>query len=298
MMQNYHIGTLDEASRALLKNAGETGSEAAAPRPVFLQSKGWTKAPLSGKKVISHDARIFSFTLEHREQQIGLPVGQHLMMRIRDPVANAPIIRSYTPISKGTDKGQLDVLVKVYFDTPERKGGAMTKALDAISIGHIVDFKGPIGKFEYLGKGNCTINGKGRHVKKFIMICGGSGVTPIFQVLRAVLEDDADPTKCLVLDGNRTEEDILCRAEMESLIKGRTEKCKLIHTLTRPTEGWRGLKGRVEKELLERVVGRCGEGEMASRDEMVLICGPETLEESVHKILNDLGWKDEDLLFF
>lgn len=298
MMQDYHIGCLDEASRRVLNDdmLGEVISSS--PRDVFLQSKVWTKAILSQKTVISSDTRIFRFDLEHAEQRIGLPIGQHLMMRLRDPVTREAIIRSYTPISEGTDKGKLDVLVKVYFDTTERKGGKMTKALDAIPVGHFVDFKGPIGKFEYLGNGRCSVGGRERHVKRFIMICGGSGITPIFQVLRAVLQDRSDPTKCLVLDGNRQLEDILCKDIMDDLVKGQEAKCNLLYTLTKAPEHWTGLKGRIGKDLLEKEIGRCRhEGEDPAED-LVLICGPETLEKSVHGILHELGWKDKDLLFF
>ena len=294
MMQEYHIGSLDEAARSVLASSDEA-SESSEPRPVFLQSKAWTKAILSTKKHISADTRIFSFALEHQDQTIGLPIGQHLMMRLRDPVTREAIIRSYTPISEGMDKGVLDVLVKVYFDTVERPGGKMTKALDAIPIGHFVDFKGPIGKFEYLGRGKCEIGGKLRSVKRFIMICGGSGITPIFQVLRAVLKDKEDQTKCLVLDGNRLEEDILCREDMDALMVGNEAKCKLLHALTKPTDSWTGLKGRVGKELLEKEVGTCVS---KNGEELVLICGPEALETAVHRFLNGMGWKDEDLLFF
>jgi nitrate reductase (NAD(P)H) len=31
---------------------------------------------------------------------------------------------------------------------------------------------------------------------------------------------------------------------------------------------------------------------------LVLICGPEALEKSTHKALNEMGWTDEDLMFF
>ncbi|PMD47365.1 hypothetical protein L207DRAFT_478405 [Hyaloscypha variabilis F] len=295
MMQKYHIGSLDEASRAILQNGDEVPSEASEPREIFLQSKTWTKAILSSKQEISSDTRIFNFTLEHENQTIGLPIGQHLMMRLRDPVTREAIIRSYTPISEGTDKGLLRVLVKVYFDTKERAGGKMTKALDAIPLGHFVDFKGPIGKFEYLSRGHCTISGKPRFIKRFVMICAGSGITPIFQVLRAVLKDPEDKTRCLVLDGNRLEEDILCKEDLDGLIKGNEDRCRLLYSLTKPTEGWVGLRGRVSKELLEKEVGACRE---QNGQELVLICGPETLEKSVHGFLNDMGWKDEDLLFF
>lgn len=299
-MQDYHIGTLDEASRKLLADPG--ASESNEPRDIFLQSKAWSKAILSEKVTISWDTRLFKFTLDHAEQVIGLPIGQHLMMRLRDPVTREAIIRSYTPMSEGTDKGILTILIKVYFDTADRPGGKMTKALDSIPLGHFVDFKGPIGHFEYLGKGACTVHGAPRNVKRFVMICGGSGITPIFQVLRAVLKDSEDTTKCLVIDGNRLEEDILCRQDIDDLLAGDgcLEKCKLLHTLTKPTESWKGLTGRVGKELLEKEVGTFGKSAdgYAQGDEMVLICGPETLEKSVHSILNGMGWKDEHLLFF
>ncbi|EHL02631.1 Oxidoreductase molybdopterin-binding protein [Glarea lozoyensis ATCC 20868] len=295
MMTKYHIGTLDEVSRKTLAQGEDTSSESTELRPVFLQSKAWTKAVLSTKKKISADTRIFTFTLEHPDQTIGLPIGQHLMLRLRDPVTREAIIRSYTPMSEGSSKGTLDILIKIYFDTKERAGGKMTKALDAIPVGHFVDFKGPIGKFEYLGDGNCTISGKPRHIKKFIMICAGSGITPIFQVLRAVLSNASDPTKCLVLDGNRLEEDILCKEEIDSLCVGKEERVKLLYTLTQPTESWTGTKGRVGKDLLQKEIGTY---EAKNGEELVLICGPETLEKSVHGFLNDMGWKDDDLLFF
>jgi nitrate reductase (NAD(P)H) len=69
----------------------------------------------------------------------------------------------------------------------------------------------------------------------------------------------------------------------------------LLHALTQPTDSWTGLRGRVGKELLEKEVGRC---ENKEGEELVLICGPEALEKSVHRVLNQMGWKDEDLLFF
>jgi len=294
-MQNYHIGSLDEASRSLLtENSEDVPSGSSQPRPVFLQPKAWTKAILSAKKTISSDTRIFTFKLEHPDQAIGLPTGQHLMLRLRDPVTREAIIRSYTPISEISDRGILNILIKIYDDYEGRPGGKMTKALDQIPTGHFVDFKGPIGKFEYLGKGKCTVGGKERWVKRFLMIAGGSGITPIFQVLRAVLKDSEDQTKCLLLDGNRLEEDILCKEDIDRLVKGNEERCRLLHALTKPTDEWKGHRGRVGQELIEKEIGRC----TAEGEDLVLICGPQSLEKSAHGYLKELGWSDNDLLFF
>lgn len=249
---------------------------------------------LEEKRKISADTKIFSFRLDHDAQLVGLPVGQHLMLRLRDPATREAVIRAYTPISEGTERGRLHVLVKIYYDSADRKGGRMTQALDSIPLGHFVEFKGPVGKFEYLGRGRCSIGGKERRVRTFVMVCAGSGITPIFQVLRAVMKDDEDETRCSVLDGNRVEEDILCREELDDLAAKNKEKCELVYTLTRPGPGWKGLKGRMDRSLFESKVGPPPEDGQA----LVLICGPETMEKSVQDIFTGMGWKDEDLLFF
>ncbi len=131
-MPDYHIGTIDAESLALLSEEPDEGPAGDVPRPVFLQSRLWSKAILSTKKQLSADTKVFIFTLDHEGQSIGLPVGQHLMVRLRDPATREAIIRAYTPISEVTDRGVLQVLVKIYYDTAEKKGGRMTQALDSL----------------------------------------------------------------------------------------------------------------------------------------------------------------------
>lgn len=300
MMPDYHIGTLSPSSRKTLESgSGELTNESTSPRPVFLDSRTWHKALLHSKESVSWDTRIFRFKLDHETQSLGLPTGQHLMLRLRDPVTREAIIRSYTPISETSAQGHLDILIKVYADvpatekTPARAGGRMTKALDAIPTGHWVDVKGPIGKFTYRGRGKCDVNGAARRVKKFIMICGGSGITPIFQVLRAVMQDDHDETKCTLLNGNRLVEDILCKEQLDKFQQGCPEKCKILYTLTQGPEDWEGLRGRIAAPLLEEHCARVDGG-----DTMVLVCGPEALEKTVKSWLLGAGWVEEDLLFF
>ncbi|KAI9669461.1 MAG: hypothetical protein M1817_004686 [Caeruleum heppii] len=297
MMPEYHIGSLDDAAKTVLSEGDVEPSRPAEKRDTFLQPRSWTKAVLTDKVTKSWDTRIFSFKLEHDEQTLGLPVGQHLMVRLRDPVTREAIIRSYTPISETTEKGYLHMLVKIYFDQGEREGGKMTKAMEALPIGHFVDFKGPIGKFEYLGRGQSSINGRERKVKCFYMICAGSGITPIFQVLRAVMQDDEDQTRCVVLDSNRLVEDILCKEDLDTYAQQNKDRCKVLYTLTQPPEDWQGMRGRLSGHTVREHLKREGEGE-GEGDTLVLICGPEALEKSLHTALNQQGWPDQDLLFF
>ena len=296
-MPDHHIGTMHPDDVALLGDSDSAAPGMSGPRPVFLQSKAWSKAVLSSKRRVSADTKIFSFRLDHAEQAVGLPVGQHLMMRLRDPATREAIIRAYTPVSEPTDRGLLHVLVKIYYDAPDRAGGRMTQALDALPVGHFVDFKGPVGRFEYLGRGRCAVAGRERRVRRFVMICAGSGVTPVFQVLRAVLSDPDDETFCLVLDGNRAEADILCRAELDALAEGQGHRCRLLYSLTRPDALWDGLRGRMDRELFEREVGLCRNRENGGED-LLLVCGPEAMEKTVRTVFGGMGWGEDDMLFF
>ncbi|TKA83955.1 Nitrate reductase [NADPH] [Friedmanniomyces simplex] len=298
MMRDYHIGSLDEEGRAALVGNEVQPDPHSEPTPIFLDSRAWKKGILHAKTTNSWDTKTFTFKLEHDQQTLGLPTGQHIMIRLRDPVTREAIIRSYTPISETGKPGYMDVLVKIYFDTHERKGGKMSQAMDQLPIGHFVDFKGPIGKFEYRGRGICSVNGKERKVNTLLMICGGSGITPIYQVFRAIMQDQQDETKCVLLNGNRLLEDILCKADLDAFARDNAEKCKLMYTLTKAPEDWAGLRGRIAAPLLREHTSRelfGGEGEGGV---MVLICGPEALEKSVHGALLEIGWGDEDMLFF
>lgn len=291
MMPTYHIGSLDEAAKSAL-SAGEAVTEqSAGDSELFLHSKVWKKAILHGKKIVSWDTRIFTYRLEHPEQRLGLPVGQHLMVRLRDPATREVIIRSYTPISEINDKGFMDMLVKVYFADKGMTGGKMSMAMDALPIGHFIDMKGPIGKFEYLGRGRCMVQNKERKINSFIMICGGSGITPIYQVFRSVMRDPEDTTQCTIFDGNRLFEDILCKEDLEGLEAGNGHRCKVLHTLTQGNDQWTGLRGRITGQLVQDNCTR-------TDDTLVLICGPEAMEKSMHQALLQQGWKDEQLMFF
>ncbi|TKA24887.1 Nitrate reductase [NADPH] [Salinomyces thailandicus] len=295
MMVDYHIGSLDEEGKASLAGSEIQPDPSATPPTHFLDPRTWKKATLHSKTTVSWDTRLFTFKLESDDQTLGLPTGQHLMIRLRDPVTREAIIRSYTPVSPTAQRGYMDVLVKVYFDTPERKGGKMSGAMDSLPIGHSVDFKGPTGKFQYLGQGLVHVNRLQRRVKTFLMICGGSGITPIYQVLRAVMQDEGDATRCVVLDGNRLLEDVLCKEELDGFARTNQERLRLLYTLTKAPEDWQGLRGRIAEPLLREHCGRDGFGD---GEAMVLICGPEALEKSAHQALLGIGWKEDDLLFF
>ena len=306
MMPRHHIGYLSAESLALLAEPSleATSDYTLENNPVFLHPRHWFSCTLISRQIISHDTRLFTYSLSHPAQRLGLPVGQHLMVRLRSPITQETIIRSYTPLSCPSRKGEMQLLVKIYFDSPDGTtvGGKMSQALEALEVGKQLECKGPIGKFEYIGKGLCRISGTERKVRKFGMICAGTGVTPIFQVLRAVVEEREGGVKVTVLSGNRGIEDILCKKEMDAYerevrerekdSKAGEKRVRIVYTLTKPPREWMGRKGRITGDMVE------DEGLKPDGQTMILICGPPALEKSLETSLKEKGWKDEDLLFF
>lgn len=47
--------------------------------------------------------------------------------------------------------------------------------------------------------------------KKVGLLAGGSGIAPVFQLIRTVLENHRDETQLYLIDANKTEGDILLR---------------------------------------------------------------------------------------
>ena len=129
----------------------------------------------------------------------------------------------------------MDLVVKVYMANVHPKfpdGGKMTQYLENLPLGDTIDVRGPSGLLIYNGKGVFDIKedkkgpSKEVTVKQVSMIAGGTGITPMLQLVRAVFRDPADDTCLSLLFANQTEEDILLRNELEEVQKKHPDRYK------------------------------------------------------------------------
>lgn len=125
------------------------------------------------------------------------------------------------------------------------------------------------------------------------MLCAGTGITPILQVFRAIMTNPDDHTQCVILNGNRREHDVLCKAELDAL-SAMKKTGRVLHTLSQPAQDWGGLRGRIDEVKLREYVPRGDDGDKT----LVMVCGPEGFENSMKKALRDGGWGHLDVLFF
>ncbi|XP_071075195.1 NADH-cytochrome b5 reductase 3 isoform X2 [Dasypus novemcinctus] len=258
---------------------------------------------LIDKEIISHDTRRFRFALPSPEHVLGLPVGQHIYLSAR--IDGSLVIRPYTPVSSDDDKGFVDLVIKIYFKNTHPKfpaGGKMSQYLESMNIGDTIDFRGPNGLLVYQGKGKFAIRPDKKSspaiktVKSIGMIAGGTGITPMLQVIRAILKDPADHTVCHLLFANQellacpsrllsgswrgapglalslrlgvTEKDILLRPELEELRNEHSARFKLWYTVDKAPDAWDYSQGFVNEEMIRDHLPPPAE------EPLVLLCGP------------------------
>lgn len=174
----------------------------------------------------------------------GLPIGQHINVLAK--IGDDLVIRSYTPVSSDDDHGYVDLVIKVYFKNVHPRfpdGGKMSQHLEALELGDSITIRGPAGRLTYLGGGKFSIkklrNEPAQTVRasKVNMIAGGTGITPMLQLVRHILKTKDDGTQLRLLFANQTEKDILVRKELEEAAAKRPEQFKLWYTLDTPPAG-------------------------------------------------------------
>ncbi|OTF80666.1 NADH-cytochrome b5 reductase 2-like protein, partial [Euroglyphus maynei] len=197
------------------------------------------------REEISHDTRRFRFGLPTNEHVLGLPIGQHVYMSTT--LNGKYISRSYTPVTSDNDLGYVDFVIKVYFANVHPKfpeGGKMSQFLNNMKIGDKINIAGPNGNLIYKELGKFSIKeGYGspftqRNYSKIGMIAGGTGITPMYQIIQHVFTDPKDKLQIWLLYANQTENDILLRKELEEMSQKHPDRFKLWYTLDRPSEGW------------------------------------------------------------
>jgi cytochrome-b5 reductase len=227
---------------------------------------------LTSGALVKCPVKRFRFKLPNDTISLGLPVGQHI--KIRANVNGEVITREYTPTSSNDDKGYFELIVKIY------PHGKMTQYLDKLNIGDFVEVTGPCGRFIY----------KKNMFKELGMIAGGTGITPMLQIIREILKHSDDTTKVTLLFGNITEEDIILRDEIDELAV-KYPNFHVYHVLNEPPLNWTMGKGFITDAIIKEHMPKPAD------DMKILLCGPPPMMKAMREHLKNLGYDNKKHVF-
>jgi len=219
--------------------------------PTSLDPENFVPFKLKEVLPVSHNTKTFRFSLPSEEHVLGLPVASCVLTKTDSPNSDQSVIRPYTPTTDEYTKGYFDLVVKKY------PNGLASSAIHDLKVGDEILVKGPITKISYVP-----------NMKKEIgMLAGGTGITPMLQVIRKIVSNPEDKTKVSLIFGNIEEQDILLRNELDDLAK-KHPNFKVFYTLDKPPSGWSQGSGHINEEMVKQNLPP------PSQDSLIMVCGP------------------------
>lgn len=263
-------------------------------KPVLLKDPQ-VKYPvvLVDKEELSPDTKRFRFKIPSGHS-LGLPVGKHIYLSAR--INGELVVRPYTPVSSERDIGFFDLVVKVYKKGVNPRfpdGGKLSQYMDSLEINDSIDVRGPGGLIVYEGDCHYAIKpDKPSPPQMFFyrrigMIAGGTGITPMLQLVREMFHNPNDKSHISLIFGNQTPDDILLRGEIDDLSLEQPNRFKVWYTVDRDApEDWKYGTGFISEDMMKEHLPPPGD------DVLIVMCGPPPMTSSCKANLEKIGHKN------
>jgi len=215
--------------------------------------------------VIPRTYNVKSFRFE-RPTSLSFKPGQYMFftLKIGEQEARKPFSISSSP----TESSHIEFTKKL-------TGHPFSNRLDVLKPGDPVTIDAPYGNFTFAGES-----------ERIGLLSGGVGITP----LRSICKYCADMklnTKVTLLYGNRTEEDIVFRQDLEQM-RLQNGNFKLVLTLNEPRTSWEGYTRNIDAEMIKK--------EIPDYHETVFyVCGPPAMVQAMGNLLKTLDILDQNV---
>ncbi|OQR82768.1 nitrate reductase [Achlya hypogyna] len=273
MLEKCYLGTVAE---------GPVGTPAAASN-VALSTVEWRPFKLLAVREVSAMTKLFQLELP-KGKTLGITMpGQHVRMRVF--INGKPYERAYTPVSPLDQKHTVDILIKVYPD------GKVTSHLSSLAPGATVDLIGPQGSFGYTNVGEITLaSSVHADIKHVAMIAGGSGITPMLQLIRAIMQGkQRDNTALSLVFCNKSAAHVIAKTSLAPLANMFPQRFRWLNVLSdggvEDPDVTPCVVGRLDRSLLETQLPAPGTDGL-----FIVHCGPPKFDEFVHDTLLCMGY--------
>ncbi len=187
--------------------------------------------------------------------------------------------RSYSICSSPLDDEWQVAIKKV----PE--GRFSTLAVDGLRAGEVLDVMPPAGHF------HTPLNPT--QAKHYVLFAAGSGITPVFSILKTVLLSEPRSRVTLVY-GNRGRNSIIFKEALEALKNKFLHRLSVYHILSREQGDTDLFFGRIDEEKTQQLLRTVLP---ASQIDECFICGPEDMINGVRAALTSVGVASEKIHF-
>jgi len=260
-VKSFDTGSKRDASTAATAAAAAAATAtaavpAASPAPKKgLDPNAFQSFVLKEVNRYNHNTSTFVFDLQNNNQPASIPCASYILTKCQ--IDGKEVIRPYTPVNQHNN-GQLHLLIKKY---PQ---GIMSKFIHSLQPGQTLEIKGPNPKIPY----------KANMKKSIGMIAGGTGITPMLQVLDEILRNPQDKTQVSLVFTNVSNEDILCKEQLDKYAQNHPN-FKVTYLVQKALPGYSGPVGSVNEQTIKKHIPA------PSDDSLVFVCGPPGLMRAV-----------------
>lgn len=221
-------------------------------------------------RIEARDTLILRFAVpENLRDTFRFTQGQYLTLRAQ--IENEEVRRSYS-ICSAVQDGTLEVAIK-----KSPNGLFSNWAAQHLQAGVVIDVMPPMGKF--------FTPLAAENKKHYLAFCAGSGITPIYSIIKTTLLTEPQSRFTLVY-GNRASSTMIFRTALSDLKDQYMDRFNFINVMTREQQDAELFNGRINAEKCQLL---CQLWINLNDIDLTFICGPEQMTEELASTLVKLG---------
>ena len=190
--------------------------------------------------------------------------GQHLTLKVN--INSEILYRTFSIASIPNSDNLLSLTIK------KIKGGKVTNYLaEQLKVGDSLEVAAPSGQFYLIPEPS--------NQKHYVMIAGGSGITPIYSMIGTILKFEPK-SKITLLYANKTSTSIIFKEKIEQWAKEFPNQLEVKYFLSQEENPKNACKGHITRISLEEILMKSDKNKLD-----FYLCGPEIM---TNKLIEDL----------
>jgi len=232
---------------------------------------------LKVREVVKETSDTVTIYFEQPEPYLDYKPGQYISLILE--LGGKEVRRSYSLCTSPFTDPHPGITVK------RVKGGLVSNYLnEQIRPGKTIEIMKPLGHF--------TTEFHSKNKNHFVMVAGGSGITPIMGIIKSVFVNEPE-SKVTLIYCSRSEDQIIFKKQLDAFESKYPDRLKIFHNISQPSSGWTGLKGRLDVEKVKTILN---ENINSGLDTLKFFtCGPDGVMDTAISAFESMGFDKKSI---